>query len=39
MNFEQIKEEFADDFLRLTGIQRTTFGVMMRILSEAEALL
>jgi hypothetical protein len=39
MKFEQIKEESADDFRRLTGIKRTTFDVMISILSEAEALL
>jgi hypothetical protein len=39
MKFEQIKEESVDDFRRLTGIKRTTFDVMISILSEAEALL
>jgi len=39
MKFEQIKEESADNFRRLTGIKRTTFDVMIGILSEAEALL
>jgi len=39
MKFEQIKEESAVDFRRLTGIKRTTFDVMIGILSEAEALL
>jgi len=39
MKFEQIKEESANDFRRLTGIKRTTFDVMIGILSEAEAFL
>jgi hypothetical protein len=36
MKFEQIKEETPDDFRRLTGIKRTTFDVMISILSEAD---
>ena len=36
---KKIKEESADNFRRLTGIKRTTFDVMIGILSEAEALL
>lgn len=36
MRFEQIKEESAENFRRLTGIKRTTFDVMIRILKEAE---
>ncbi len=39
MKFEQIKEESPDDFRRLTGIKRTTFDVMVSILSDAEAVL
>ena len=37
MKFEQIKEELPDDFRRLTGIKRTTFDVMINLLSKAEA--
>lgn len=36
MKFEQIKEESVESFRRLTGIKRTTFDVMTRILKEAE---
>jgi hypothetical protein len=36
MKFEQIKEESAESFRRLTGIKRTTFDVMVSILKEAE---
>jgi hypothetical protein len=39
MKFEQVKEESADNFRRLTGIKRTTFDVMISILREAEAAL
>ena len=39
MKFEQIKEEPAEGFRRLTGVKRTTFDVMTSILREAEALL
>lgn len=39
MKFEQIKNEPVDGFRRLTGIKRTTFDVMTKILCEAEALL
>ena len=39
MKFEQIKEESPDDFRRLTGIKRSTFDVMITLLSEAEAAL
>ena len=39
MKFEQIKEEPQDAFRRLTGIKRTTFDVMITILSEADVLL
>jgi hypothetical protein len=39
MKFEQIKEESSDNFRRLTGVKRTTFDVMISILSEAEAIL
>lgn len=39
MKFEQVKEESADNFRRLTGIKRTTFDVMVSILREAEAVL
>ena len=39
MKFEQIKNESADGFRRLTGIKRPTFDVMTKILCEAEALL
>jgi hypothetical protein len=39
MKFEQIKEESQEGFRRLTGIKRTTFDVMINILSEADALL
>ena len=36
MKFEQIKEESEEGFRRLTGIKRTTFDVMITILSKAE---
>lgn len=36
MKFEQIKEELPDNFRRLTGMKRSTFNVMIGILSEAE---
>jgi len=36
MKFEQIKEESAENFRRLTGIKRTTFDVMISILQKAE---
>jgi hypothetical protein len=39
MKFEQIKAEAAEGFRRLTGIKRTTFDVMTKILHEAEGLL
>ena len=39
MKFEQVKEESADNFRRLTGAKRTTFDVMVSILREAEAVL
>ena len=39
MKFEQVKEESPDDFRRLTGIKRTTFELMISILSEADAAL
>ena len=39
MKFEQVKEESADNFRRLTGVKRTTFDVMVSILREAEAVL
>ena len=39
MRFEQVKEESADNFRRLTGVKRTTFDVMVSILREAEAIL
>lgn len=39
MKFEQIKEESPDDFRRLTGIKRTTFDVMVSLLSDAECAL
>ncbi len=39
MKFEQIKDETEEGFRRLTGIKRTTFDVMISILSEADALL
>lgn len=37
--FEQVKEESADNFRRLTGVKRTTFDMMISILTEAEAVL
>lgn len=39
MKFEQVKEESADNFRRLTGVKRTTFDVMISILREAESVL
>ena len=39
MKFEQVKEESPDDFRRLTGIKRSTFELMISILSEADAAL
>jgi hypothetical protein len=39
VKFEKIKEESQEAFRRLTGIKRTTFDVMISILSEADALL
>lgn len=39
MKFEQIKKESPDDFRRLTGVKRTTFDVMISLLSKAEAVL
>lgn len=36
MKFEQIKEESAEGFRRLTGVKRTTFDLMITILSKAE---
>ena len=39
MKFEQIKEELSDNFRRLTGIKRSTFDVMICILSHAETAL
>ena len=39
MKFEQIKDEFPEGFRRLTGIKRTTFDVMITILTKAEAVL
>ncbi|SNV29641.1 preprotein translocase SecY [Legionella spiritensis] len=36
MKFEQIKEESEEGFRRLTGLKRTTFDVMITILSKAE---
>lgn len=37
MKFEQINNESADGFRRLTGIKRRTFDVMTKILCEAES--
>ena len=39
MKFEQIKEEPEEDFRRLTGIKRGTFGVMIEILRIADDVL
>ncbi len=39
MKFEQIKDECQEGFRRLPGIKRTTFHMMISILSEADALL
>lgn len=39
MKFEQIKEEYEEEFRRLTGIKRSTFEVIVTILREAEAVL
>ena len=39
MKFEQIKEESVEGFRRLTGIKRTTFDVMIKILSHEESVL
>lgn len=39
MKFEQIKDEIPERFRRLTGIKRTTFDVMITILTKAEAVL
>src|SRR3989344_7233711 len=39
MKFKQIEEETEEVFRRLTGIKRTTFDMMTKILSEAEVLL
>lgn len=39
MKYEQIKDESQEGFRRLTGIKRTTFDVMINILSEADTLL
>jgi len=39
MKFEQVKEESADNFRRLTGVKRSTFDLMVRILREAEVVL
>ena len=36
MKFEQAKDELPEGFRRLTGIKRTTFDVMISILSMAE---
>ena len=36
MKFEQIKEESAASFRRLTGVKRATFDVMTSLLKEAE---
>lgn len=36
MKFEQIKEELSENFRRLTGIKRSTFDVMVGILSIAQ---
>lgn len=39
MKFEQIKEESADNFRRLTKIKRRTFDLMISILRGSEAVL
>lgn len=39
MRFEQIKEESAESFRRLTRIKRTTVDVMINILKKAESAL
>ena len=39
MKFKQIKDESLEGFCGLTGIKRTTFDMMINILSEADALL
>ncbi len=39
MKFENIKDEYAEEFRRLTGIKRGTFEVILSILKEAEAIL
>lgn len=39
MKFEQIKEEPEEGFRRLTGIKRSTFDMMTRLLREWEAVL
>jgi Helix-turn-helix of DDE superfamily endonuclease len=39
MRFEQIKDEYEEEFRRLTGIKRRTFEVILTILGEAEAVL
>ena len=39
MKFEQIKDGSQEEFRRLTGIKRSTFDIMVTILSKAEALL
>lgn len=36
MRFDQIKEESPEDFRRLTGIKRTTFDIILTILSRVE---
>jgi hypothetical protein len=37
MRFIQVEKESAEDFRRLTGIKQTTFNLMVKILSQAEA--
>lgn len=39
IKFEQIKDESEEGFRRLTGIKKTTFGVMLGILEQAEVIL
>lgn len=39
MKFDQIKDESEERFRRLTGIKRSTFDVMVKILSEADTAL
>ena len=36
MKFNQLEKESSENFIRLTGIKRATFSLMVSILNQAE---